>query len=855
MNSFGFPRFKAIDGNGNPIRGGKLYTYTAGTSTNKATYTDPELTTAHANPVVLDSNGEALIYLRGSYKMNLTTSTDAQVPGWPVDDIEGAAMGFIKYYYPNSDAADHGVTGNNDTVKYYVDTIGSTNKATIYFRHNSGSEFTNYIFLTSETVTSNITLEFEPGARLSPAAARAVTIQGPVTAPDQHIFTGAGSITFTPRVVYVAWWGAVGDGSTDDRAAIQAAANSISAGTVEFSRAASYKVLSAVDLTGKSNLVFKGNDCRMVITTNIHIFTLVNASNITFEDMRFEETGGGGGTYLGDSTGIRMTGNATGGVSQIKINNCRFEGFMNGVRGVGNVTNALNQIKEISLKDCLFYDNYHGVEFQGGYVVSNRGGNEDWTFESCVFDTNRFWGVLMDATNGTSPVISSYHSQNMKFSGCHFRNTHEEHGIYAQGRNHSIINCSFINNNVAGVRGQYVPGIKIEGCYFEGNGKNANNTPAYLGVTNTAAVALSDDVGTPDDTSEALSSRDIITANNRFFDNAAAVFVGVEKLGCVIEGNTIRNCTTTSRAAIEVQQSSQSVIAKNTISNIADAGFYGILLTVFGANRSQYSVVSENVITGADRDGIYLDRVDYVQVNDNVISSCGDAGDAGIKFNNSTYVDIHDNQCSDMTGSGILSTGTTNDWINIHNNICRGNSQYGISIPGGTFANPTHYRIRDNICVNNTTANYNVGEDSIIGGTYEYSIMFAHATIPATADTTTILRLGGITGLTQHLAETDLIIKGIIYRKDGTGGAGTFTLRPTQDGVNLGAGTAAFNASSAQGAERYSNETGYGLTDGTTIVDVTTNLGISIVTGGTWNTGCAIVVEVLVSGDAHTNYG
>ena len=88
MSNLTFPRFKAIDGNGNPIRGGKLYTYAVGTSNNKATYSDYALSVAHANPVVLNSEGEALIYLAtAGYKMNLLTSADAQVPGWPVDNI------------------------------------------------------------------------------------------------------------------------------------------------------------------------------------------------------------------------------------------------------------------------------------------------------------------------------------------------------------------------------------------------------------------------------------------------------------------------------------------------------------------------------------------------------------------------------------------------------------------------------------------------------------------------------------------------------------------------------------------------------------------------------------------------
>lgn len=88
MNSFSFPRFHAIDGNGNPIRGGLLYTYAEGTNTPKEAYTDYARTTAHTNPIVLDAHGEALIYLSGAYNMNLLRSDSAQVPGWPIDNIK-----------------------------------------------------------------------------------------------------------------------------------------------------------------------------------------------------------------------------------------------------------------------------------------------------------------------------------------------------------------------------------------------------------------------------------------------------------------------------------------------------------------------------------------------------------------------------------------------------------------------------------------------------------------------------------------------------------------------------------------------------------------------------------------------
>jgi hypothetical protein len=81
------PKFTGLDANGNPVAGGLLYTFTAGTSTPINTYTDVGLTVANANPIVLDSSGRATIYLTpgSSYKFNLQTSVGATV--WTQDNI------------------------------------------------------------------------------------------------------------------------------------------------------------------------------------------------------------------------------------------------------------------------------------------------------------------------------------------------------------------------------------------------------------------------------------------------------------------------------------------------------------------------------------------------------------------------------------------------------------------------------------------------------------------------------------------------------------------------------------------------------------------------------------------------
>ena len=80
------PKLQFFDANGAPLSGGKLYTYAAGTTTPLATYTDYGAGTPNANPVILDSRGEASVWLGSlAYKMALKTSADATV--WTVDNM------------------------------------------------------------------------------------------------------------------------------------------------------------------------------------------------------------------------------------------------------------------------------------------------------------------------------------------------------------------------------------------------------------------------------------------------------------------------------------------------------------------------------------------------------------------------------------------------------------------------------------------------------------------------------------------------------------------------------------------------------------------------------------------------
>ncbi len=86
------PKMQFESAAGVPLSGGKVYTYAAGTTTPQATYTDASGSTANPNPIILNSRGEAAIWLgSASYKFKLTDANDVEI--WTVDYISAPTSG------------------------------------------------------------------------------------------------------------------------------------------------------------------------------------------------------------------------------------------------------------------------------------------------------------------------------------------------------------------------------------------------------------------------------------------------------------------------------------------------------------------------------------------------------------------------------------------------------------------------------------------------------------------------------------------------------------------------------------------------------------------------------------------
>lgn len=172
------PRLQFFANDGSPLVGGKLYTYAAGTTTPLATYTNSSGSTANTNPVILDSRGEASVWLGSSkYKFVLKDASDVEI--WSQDNVQAAA---------NAD-------GSNATGTWPIDISGNaataTTATTATYATTAGSAGSVTGGYVSKIVAgTNVTVS--PGTGIGDVTVSAASAGGTVTS-----VSGAGAYGFT----------------------------------------------------------------------------------------------------------------------------------------------------------------------------------------------------------------------------------------------------------------------------------------------------------------------------------------------------------------------------------------------------------------------------------------------------------------------------------------------------------------------------------------------------------------------------------------------------------------------------------------------------------------------------------
>tara|TARA_R110000868_G_scaffold411701_1_gene707677 strand:- start:2765 stop:4828 length:2064 start_codon:yes stop_codon:yes gene_type:complete len=354
-----------FDNNGNPLSGGKLFSYAAGTTTPAATYTSSLGVTAHTNPIILDAGGRVPggeIWLTDGviYKFVLQTSTNVLIATY--DNIVGINSNFVNYTTEQEiQTATAGQTVFNLTTTQYQP---GTNSLTVYVdgvnQYGPGAQ---YAYLETDSDTVTFVSGLHVGASVKFTTATQVT--GNATNASVVAFTGFNGQTgnvqnladddgsdwigFDPAgtgavarsaqdkmrdVVSVKDFGAVGDGVTDDTAAIQAALNAAPQYCTVFFPYGNY-IISDELIIPTDNLLITGR-ARITAKASAQFEFMLKAtslSGITVENLRFDANKDNRST--GATTrfmGVLYAACTECQFINLRVENCR--GY-NGVSGVG----------------------------------------------------------------------------------------------------------------------------------------------------------------------------------------------------------------------------------------------------------------------------------------------------------------------------------------------------------------------------------------------------------------------------------------------------------------------------------------------------------------------------------------
>jgi len=400
------PKQQIIDGNGDPIVGALLYTYAGGTDTAKATYTDYTGDTANTNPVVSDANGYVEVWLgTGAYKFVLTNGVGATLfnPGtiegttiYTVDNITAngsgggttgtiqvveniaalkaldestefnmvAVLGYLAqgdlgggmFYWDDSstDSNDDGITitptsttgagrwkrliDNEINPRWYGAVGDGTTNDTVAFAAantfcETGTQYTvvvdagTYLFSTDPAMTTPIRLL--PSAILKWSAAINPNLDIIIDPSDntQH-FNDGGNSPVLPQgcTVKPQWWGAKGDGTTDDTTAFSRAAAACPVGGTFFipGTTTSYKIgnASGYVVTLKSYRAYKGEgdaSCLKVAASKNSAYAVFGHDIATpLADIKIDDIAFDGNQTNNTSAGTAILINSVGG----HIHNC-----------------------------------------------------------------------------------------------------------------------------------------------------------------------------------------------------------------------------------------------------------------------------------------------------------------------------------------------------------------------------------------------------------------------------------------------------------------------------------------------------------------------------------------------------
>jgi hypothetical protein len=297
-----------FDNAGNVLTGGKLYTYAAGTTTPQTTYTTSAGNVAWSNPIILDAagrvSGSGEIWLNDGiqYKFILRDSNDVLIATY--DNINGINSNFVNFTNEQEiQTATAGQTVFNLTTTTYSP---GTNSLSVFVdgvnQYGPGAQ---YAYLETDADTVTFINGLHVGALVKFTTSQ-LNSSGAIDAAQVSYdppFTNSVATNVEARLaqyVSVKDFGAVGDGVTNDRTAIQnafSASNSVifPEGTYYVGDYSTAEIIVDLSSLGEGVEIKTSGDVKLVCNTTASVmpifFYLKSNSHFRCDPIRFEDLG------------------------------------------------------------------------------------------------------------------------------------------------------------------------------------------------------------------------------------------------------------------------------------------------------------------------------------------------------------------------------------------------------------------------------------------------------------------------------------------------------------------------------------------------------------------------------------
>jgi hypothetical protein len=222
---------------------------------------------------------------------------------------------------------------------------------------------------------------------------------------------GTGAVVRTAQakmrdVVSVKDFGAVGDGVTDDTAAIT---NAIATGKNVYFPSGNYLLTSLLSITAQNQELYgEGNSSRIfsALTTPIQLLT---CTNVKFDRLFFETTSAGSSVY-----GIVYADNVA--LSDILFSQCKFRAATANTNAIKIVNEGANIAQRLAFVGCEFLDiGRMGIEFQ-----NHNDGDQIYRIKDVTVDRCLFKNIGL-SSNGMGVSLSGYGQQGV-VTNCRFNN-------------------------------------------------------------------------------------------------------------------------------------------------------------------------------------------------------------------------------------------------------------------------------------------------------------------------------------------------------------------------------------------------------------------------------------------------